>query len=105
LLSCQLRFGFGGFVRSLASLRVLEIRLDLAGKLDRDRLAMTVQALAAGDPDPAFEMEYSSTSVRSRPLKRMPTPRRRVAASKCGLRGFRDSRSGGVSAILLALPG
>src|SRR5205085_522587 len=43
------------------------------------------------------EMLYSSTSWRSLPLKRMPTPRCRVSASKWGLRGLSERRSGGVS--------
>src|SRR3954469_17677088 len=47
------------------------------------------------------DTQYSSTSWRSRPLKRMPTPRRSVSPSKCGLRGSSERRSGGVSAIRL----
>src|SRR5437764_857604 len=45
------------------------------------------------------ETLYSSTSWRSRPLKRMPMPRRRMSASKCGLFGSSERRSGGVSAM------
>src|SRR3546814_6496779 len=38
------------------------------------------------------EIEYSSTSVRSAPLKRMPMPRCSTSMSKCGERGLVDMR-------------
>src|SRR5687768_5976184 len=49
------------------------------------------------------ETLYSSTSVRSLPLKRIPTPRRSSSPSKKGLRGLSESRSGGVSAMFSSL--
>src|SRR3982750_4066077 len=39
-------------------------------------------------------MQYSSTSCRSLPLKRMPTSCSKTAATWCGLRGSTDRRSG-----------
>ena len=44
-------------------------------------------------------MQYSSTLVRSAPLKRMPTPRSSRLASWYGLRGSRERRSGNVSVM------
>ena len=43
------------------------------------------------------DIEYSSTSWRSCPLKRMPIPRYSASWSKCGLRGLIERWSGGVS--------
>src|SRR5579863_2669792 len=45
------------------------------------------------------EIQYSSTLVRTDPLKRMPIPRCSLSASKYGLRGWIASRSGGTSSM------
>src|SRR6195952_3772632 len=52
------------------------------------------------------ERQYSSTSRRSAPLKRMPMPRSSFDWSKYGLDGLVDRRSGGVSLglVMVARP-
>src|SRR5690606_12057910 len=61
------------------------------------------RALPTGSRTQPSLTQYSSTLLRSTPLKRTPTPRSSAAASKWGLRGLTDRRSGGVS-LMFSFP-
>ena len=95
----SVRLGIGRFAGGAR-----ENRARRAGHLDHQRLAAAVERLARRRPDPLSLTQYSSTSRRSTPRKRTPTPRASAASSWNGLEGSTLSRSGGTSVIASRAP-
>ena len=77
--------------------RLLEIRLDLALKLERHRLAVAVAAAAGGNADPAFRNRIFDDVGLFLAVELDPDAALKQRLVEISLRGSSERRSGGVS--------